>query len=169
MAIPDLNKYGWLEPGTHATSLPEIQARFVDGDPIRGPLWNKFLELLGKIKSSHAFQAVEFFGSFVSSKSIPSDIDVALELKRLDAPVDFVGTLFDREGLKRDYNTDVLIKEKHAAAYRNIAPAGYSFATYDLRLFRRLHESQVLVVFKLDKSLPSMAKDYKGVLRVEFR
>lgn len=167
MAIPDLNKYGFLEAGTHQSSLAEIHEKFVKDDPKREQIWIRFLELFEAIESTKAFQAVELFGSFFSSKADPSDIDLALELKEMDKPISLVGPFFDKDAIKRNYNADVIIKETNAKPYNSLAPSGYTFASKSLFAFRRLKLSQFPVVIRVDKCFPSQTKEYKGVLRVE--
>lgn len=167
IVMPNLNKYGFLEVGTHTTSLQEIQHRFVDGDLVRQQLWLQFLDLFKNIEAAQAFQAVELFGSFFSSKKTPHDIDLALELKPVDSPISLVVQFFDRDALMHNYHADVLIKEINATPYRPLAPAGYEFATKNLYAFRRLKRPEFADVAKMGRKPPNLAHEYKGVLRVE--
>ena len=168
MAIPPLNKYGFLEVGTHNTSLQEIYERFVSGDEKRENIWGKFLGLVKAVVATKAVAAVELFGSFFSSKTDPPDIDVALELRPVDAPVTTVSQFFDKDAIRRNYDADVIIKETNSTPYRPLVPTGYTFASASLYAFRRLKLSQFPLAIKVDKCFPSQTKEYKGVLRVCF-
>ncbi len=166
MPIPELNKYGFLAVGTHLTSLGEIQERFVEGDAIRAGIWAKFLPLFDVIQHTGAFQAVEFFGSFFSRKPEPADVDLALELKLVDAPITSVKPLFNREAMKQKHQADVLVKDVNAAPYRAIAPANYPFASASLYAFRRVKPEQMGDVIRVDRRPPEIGREYRGVLRV---
>lgn len=169
MAIPNLNRYGFLEVGTHKTSFQEIQNKFVHGDPLRQQLWLQFLDLFKNIEAARAFQALEFFGSFFSSKETPDDIDLALELRAVESPNPLVEHFFKRQAMKDQYCVDLLVKETNASPYRLLAPRGYEFATNSLHAFRRLKRSQFQAVIKIDRQLRCLTDEYKGVLRVELQ
>jgi hypothetical protein len=76
MALPDLTKTGDLPVGIHQATLPEIIFRFGTGSRRRRMLALR-LERIHRIASDtgHLFRFV-VFGSFVSWKLEPNDVDV---------------------------------------------------------------------------------------------
>lgn len=76
MVLPDLTKTGDLPKGVYAASLPEVLFRFGAGSPQR-----KFLALRLQrihrvaVETGHLARFI-VFGSFVTSKPRPQDVDV---------------------------------------------------------------------------------------------
>ena len=79
--LPPLNSAGDLPPGIHRAGWDEIESRFGMGAPRR-------LSALAKLRYLHelatrtgALERFLIFGSFVSSKAEPRDVDIVLVMK----------------------------------------------------------------------------------------
>jgi hypothetical protein len=86
--IPDLTKEGLLPPGVHAATIEEIECRFarLNHRACREKLWASFVDYLAKIKPIGIVQAVFVDGSFITSKTKPTDIDLVIELPQTSSP-----------------------------------------------------------------------------------
>jgi len=77
MALPDLTTDGWLPPGLHAAPMAEVKARFGGGAARQ-----RHLELLRQVvtaaRSYETIKRVLLWGSFVSAKPEPNDLDYSL-------------------------------------------------------------------------------------------
>ncbi|MGH8476165.1 MAG: DUF6932 family protein [Methylococcales bacterium] len=78
MTLPLLDEHGNLPAGIHSADLEEIGARFDSGTParVRGFHKLKFLHNLGRLRGR--LKRFLIFGSFVSDKAEPRDVDVVL-------------------------------------------------------------------------------------------
>ncbi|MET7278103.1 hypothetical protein ABZS29_07690 [Kribbella sp. NPDC005582] len=85
--LPELLDNGHLPPGRYATSLPEIEQRFVTHSQFsdsrdRRVIWAGFLDYLEEWQAAQealgidVLHSVWLAGSFVSSKLHPSDLDI---------------------------------------------------------------------------------------------
>ena len=79
-SIPPFNEHGFLPPGRFECSIAEIKTRFVTNDH-RKRIWSgleSFIDVL-KAEGMPSECPIFFDGSFVTSKHIPSDIDVVFD------------------------------------------------------------------------------------------
>lgn len=83
MAIPDLQLNGFLPDGVHECTIEEITnrfGRFQNSD--RRPILNQgLIRYLEELRQANIAKYLIVNGSFVTSKELPSDIDVLLVLK----------------------------------------------------------------------------------------
>jgi Family of unknown function (DUF6932) len=78
MPLPELNTQGNLPPGVHAASLKEVQTRFGMGSEPR-QLQSHLLELVVEAALSYrTIKRVLIWGSFVTAKVEPNDLDYSL-------------------------------------------------------------------------------------------
>lgn len=78
MTIPPLDEHGNLHVGIHPADWEEIYERFGSGTPVRVRRFNK-LKFLHKLASlTQELQRFLIFGSFVSNKPEPRDVDIVL-------------------------------------------------------------------------------------------
>ena len=168
--LPGLNKFGYLPCGTHQSSLEAVQKVFGGGSPRREKLWAGFLRFVESIKSTEAFQAIEIGGSFLTSANEPGDIDVALELRRVQPPLDSalaVLTNKKRDQIKDEYGVQVVVKELNSEPYRPHVPADFTFATNRLPLFRLLRREDRLRVGQAERRYIPYDEEYRGVIRID--
>jgi len=84
MPIPQLDKTGLLPAGIHNCTLAEIAEFFCTNDA-RREIWDGFGKFLEWIASKPQPSAILVDGSFTTDKSVPSDVDVVIELSTLSA------------------------------------------------------------------------------------
>jgi hypothetical protein len=78
MTLPAFNEEGDLPPGVHNATLSEILARFGQGSHQRsavGDRLNRIYELAASTKHLARFVV---FGSFVTAKAEPNDLDIVM-------------------------------------------------------------------------------------------
>lgn len=78
MALPTFNAEGDLPPGVHPATLPEILARFGQGSVQRCAVSDRLNRLYQLVTSTGQMARFIVFGSFVTAKDEPNDVDVIL-------------------------------------------------------------------------------------------
>jgi hypothetical protein len=78
VSLPATMPNGYLPPGVHAAALSEVIARFGTPTPRRQVLANRLQELLNLARATGGLQRVFVWGSFVTDKPFPRDLDVFL-------------------------------------------------------------------------------------------
>jgi hypothetical protein len=124
MAIPPLNRDGFLPAGIYDATLDEIRERFgVFQESDRRPrLLTKLVQLLDAMRSTHLFQMLLIDGSFVSAKPAPNDIDLVAVLRsghsfERELPMSEYAVV-SRALLRRRFGFDVIVAEADSAVYR---------------------------------------------------
>ena len=69
-------------------TLTDVEVRFAKSSHSRQRLWKQFMEFMNSVNLTEAFQAIEIGGSFLTAKTDPSDIDIALELRLVETPIE---------------------------------------------------------------------------------
>jgi len=76
-ALPAFDEIGNLPPGIYQVSLQEIVSRFCQGEAREH--WGHVLqEILGLARITEQLEAMYIFGSFVTAKTAPADLDLFL-------------------------------------------------------------------------------------------
>jgi hypothetical protein len=78
MSIPALLPNGFLPPGIHAATLQDIIAQFGMSNPRRQELGTRLEALLRVARSTGRLRRAFIWGSFVTDKPFPRDLDVFL-------------------------------------------------------------------------------------------
>src|SRR5262245_37116608 len=78
MALPAFNEEGDLPPGVHCATLPEVLARFGQGSVQRRAVADRLKRIYQLVDSTGTLTRFVFFGSFVTAKEQPNDVDVIL-------------------------------------------------------------------------------------------
>lgn len=169
MSIPKYNSYGFIPIGTHPTTLEMLDTEVAKMDGRRIEIWTKFKEFEFQARTSGLFSNLFFFGSFFSTKPVPSDIDVALQFQEtLLQPRSGDLWMFVQERVKQKCLTDVVFIEPSNASYRSVLPTNLKFSSAKLTMCRVLSPEQEkewaikLKVFPQDLH----AKEFKGMLYV---
>ena len=96
--IPPFDELGYLPPGVYRASLEEIFSRFRHGE-VREHWGNILREVIVLAKRTEKLETIYLFGSFVTAKVAPADVDLFLVMSR-DFSIDEVEgrarLLFDR-------------------------------------------------------------------------
>lgn len=108
--LPALNADGNLPEGIHRATYDEVLAQFAATTARRQWLGEQLRTLLALAKSSDKLERVFLWGSFVTGKPSPNDLDVLLVVAddfSLDtAPVQ-CGVLFDHTQARIHFHADV--------------------------------------------------------------
>ena len=81
MALPGFNPAGDLPPGVHQATLAEIVARFGAGTAERERHTAHLVEIYELARRTEKLDRIILFGSYVTAKSKPNDIDVVLIMR----------------------------------------------------------------------------------------
>jgi hypothetical protein len=78
MALPDFNDLSELPHGVHLATLEEVCARFGTGTPQRQAVAGRLRRIYQVANGTGKLQRFIIFGSFVTAKPDPNDVDVVL-------------------------------------------------------------------------------------------
>ena len=78
MALPEFNQFGDLPPGVYQTSIKEVVERFSVDSGRRGIVTQKLLHIYDLAKRTAYLQHFVIFGSYITNKPYPNDVDVIL-------------------------------------------------------------------------------------------
>ena len=107
---PPFDAVGNLPPGTHALAVDEVFASFGTGSPRREWLAARLKALLDLARESGLVRRVYLWGSFVTAKASPNDLDVLLVLAAGLQDQDLAGpirTLLDHQRARLRFHADV--------------------------------------------------------------
>jgi hypothetical protein len=78
ISLPAYNDYGDLPPGLHRASLSEVIERFDTKSPRRSLLSERLARIYGLVVRTGHLRRFIVFGSFITDKAEPNDVDVFL-------------------------------------------------------------------------------------------
>ena len=78
MSLPALLPNGYLPPGVHEATLSEVVERFGTNTPRRQVLASRLQELVSLARAPGKLQRIFIWGSFVTDKPFPRDLDIFL-------------------------------------------------------------------------------------------
>ena len=78
MALPDLNDDGELPVGLHPARFDEVMARFGNGSGQRQAVTARLTRIYERATATGKLARVVVFGSYVTAKAAPNDVDVIL-------------------------------------------------------------------------------------------
>jgi len=78
MALPYFNVTGELPEGVHQATIDEVVARFGGGTQWRIAVTDKLLRIYQLAKSTGKLDRLVIFGSYITMKSEPNDVDVVV-------------------------------------------------------------------------------------------
>lgn len=78
MALPPFNETGDLPPGVHRATLPQILERFSVGTIQRQAVADRLIRIHQLAASTGQLARFVIFGSFVTAKAEPNDVDIVL-------------------------------------------------------------------------------------------
>jgi hypothetical protein len=77
---PKFNKYGDLPPGIHQATLSEVIEYFGKGSPQRHTMVRRLAHIYNLAAKTGRLVRFIIFGSFVTDKLAPGDLDIFLSL-----------------------------------------------------------------------------------------
>ena len=112
MSLPALLPNGYLPPGVHEATLSEVVERFGTNTPRRQVLASRLQELMSLARETRHLQRLFIWGSFVTDKPFPRDLDVFLlmqegfdrEFSALSPPQRYV---FEHESARLLFEADI--------------------------------------------------------------
>jgi hypothetical protein len=110
MALPGFNQFGDLPPGIYKTSLDEVSDRFGSGSDRREIVMQKLRYMYDLAKRTGHLNRLVVFGSYITSKSEPNDVDVILVMDEtfvLDQCPPESSALFDHAIAQARYGASV--------------------------------------------------------------
>jgi hypothetical protein len=78
VALPAFNEEGDLPPGVHRATLPEVLERFGQGSLQRRAVADRLDRLYRLVASAGQLARCVLFGSFITDKAEPNDVDIIL-------------------------------------------------------------------------------------------
>jgi len=81
MPLPAFNAAGDLPPGVHRATIEEVVARFSSHDASRRKCTANLLHILDLAKATSQLDRLIVFGSYVSEKASPNDVDIILVMR----------------------------------------------------------------------------------------
>jgi hypothetical protein len=78
MSLPEFNEFGDLPEGVYQSTLVELTARFGIGSPQREAVTARLLRIRDLAASTGALDRLVVFGSYVTDKLEPNDVDIIL-------------------------------------------------------------------------------------------
>jgi hypothetical protein len=100
MPLPGFNEKGDLGEGVHPATMDEVVARFGSGTVQREAVTRRLLRIYELAKSSGKLDRLLIFGSYITTKPEPNDVDLILVMSddfRLGACPQPAKQLFDHE------------------------------------------------------------------------
>ncbi len=110
MSLPPLNSQGELPPGVHRATIDEVVARFGGETPQRQAVTARLRRIHTTALATGRLDSMIIFGSFVTTKSAPNDVDIVLVMHDdfdLLACVEEARGLFDHERAEREFGASV--------------------------------------------------------------
>jgi Family of unknown function (DUF6932) len=98
MPLPDFNANGDLPPGIHRATMEEVATRFGGPGTARRRCTINLRHIFNLARATRQFERMIVFGSYVSAKSSPNDVDVILVMNDTFNPLAVAGEsrrLFD--------------------------------------------------------------------------
>ncbi len=110
MTLPNLNEHGELPAGVHQTTLTELLTQFGTGTRQRREVGRR-LKLIHEVASwTGSLDRMVVFGSFVTNKSEPRDVDVVLIMKdefKIEHCSAATSALFDHTAAEQAFGASV--------------------------------------------------------------
>lgn len=78
MVFPEFDSSGNLPPGVYSAGLSDVVKRFGVGSAQRRAVAERLVRIYGLAQSTGAVRRFVIFGSFVTNKSEPKDIDIVI-------------------------------------------------------------------------------------------
>ena len=108
--LPDFNHDGDLPPGIYGVTLEEVVQRLGNGSPQRERVTDRLRRIYSLAQSTGAVQKFLVFGSYVTDKPAPNDVDIVLIMQDnfsvADCPEE-AKRLFDHEQADQEFGASI--------------------------------------------------------------
>jgi len=130
MMMPPCNAQVDLPPGVHQATLVEVAERFGEGAPERLRVTERLQHVIALAQGIGKLERLFLWGSYVTDKLDPQDIDLFLIMSPDFESNDCTGAMhlmFDSEAAERELGTTVLaFQDALLALRRNQSPSQYA-------------------------------------------
>jgi hypothetical protein len=110
MALPPFNTKGDLPEGVYSVTIEEVQARFGIGSVQRRQVTERLLRIYQLAKATGLLDRLVVFGSYVTDKPEPNDVDVVIvmhdEFRPRNCPAES-HSLFDHGVAEADFGASI--------------------------------------------------------------
>lgn len=110
MSPPEFNADGDLPPGVHRATIDEVLQRFGSGTAAREHAARSLTRIVQLAKTTGHLDRTIVFGSFVTTKPSPNDVDVILVMDddfRLEKCNSMAASLFDHARAQQEFGASV--------------------------------------------------------------
>ena len=110
MSIPQFDQHGDLPVGLHAATLEEVVERFGQGTHQRQAVAQRLLRIHELARATGGIQRFILFGSFVTAKPTPNDVDIVLVMRdtfNVMACDKETRSLFDHQAADREFGASI--------------------------------------------------------------
>ncbi len=117
MALPEFNEFGDLPEGVYPVTLREAIARFGIGSPQRVEVTERLKRIFDLATSTGSLDRVIVFGSYVTQKEEPNDVDVILVMHedfQRDKCMPAMDLIFDHERATNELKASVFWVKRSA-------------------------------------------------------
>src|SRR5215831_18753071 len=124
MMMPPFNVQGDLPPGVHQATLVEVGERFGQGAPERIRVTERLQQVIALAHGTGKLERVFIWGSYVTDKPDPRDIDLFLIMSPDFESNDYTGAMhlvFDSEAAEHEWGTTVFWMTSSAGSQTTIA------------------------------------------------
>jgi hypothetical protein len=124
MTIPPFNVQGDLPLGVHQATLGEVVERFGQGAPERVRVTERLQQVIALAQGTGKLERVFIWGSYVTDKPDPRDIDLFLIMAPDFESNDYTGAMhlvFDSEAAERELGTTVFWMTSSAGSQTTMA------------------------------------------------
>lgn len=108
--LPDFNHDSDLPPGVYGVTLEDVMQRLGNGNPQRGIVTDRLRRIYSLAQSTGAVQKFLVFGSYVTGKPAPNDVDIVLIMQNdfsVAACTEDAKRLFDHEQADREFGASI--------------------------------------------------------------
>lgn len=124
MMMSPFNAQGDLPPGVHQATLVEVVERFGQGAPERVRVTERLQRVIALAQETGKLEQVFIWGSYVTDKPDPGDIDLFLIMSPDFESNDYTSEMrlvFDSEAAERELGTTVFWMTSSAGAQTTVA------------------------------------------------
>jgi hypothetical protein len=110
MPLPSLDSKGELPEGVHRATIDEVIVRFGSGTPQRQIVTANLLRIYNLAKATGRLERLIIFGSYITTKPDPNDIDLILILRddfNVNACDEETKKLFDHQQAVQEFGASI--------------------------------------------------------------
>ena len=110
MSLPYFDNAGDMPAGLHRATIDEVLVRFGSGSPQRQAVAARLLRIYRAARETGRLERFIIFGSFVTTKADPNDVDIMLVMRDdfvLEDCIEGSRKLFEHDQAEREFGASV--------------------------------------------------------------